>query len=87
MKSKEDEEPSSLEMGWFMIKNARVMYQVFSLIRKAISMKDYKTTVSSLVAALALLAKAFQIDIPQGVLDGILSISIYCLGKFAADGK
>lgn len=88
MKNKEEDDgPSSLEMGWFMVKNARVFYQIFSLIRKAVGMKDPKTTVSGIIAALALLARAFQFDIPQAVIDGILAVSLYCIGKFAGDSK
>lgn len=48
-------------------------------------MKDWKTTISGLVAAVVVIAKGFGIEIPQAVSDGILAIAMFLMGFFASD--
>ena len=46
---------------------------------------NWKTTVPGLVAGIAQILKAFNIDIPQEVLDGITAIAVFALAYFAKD--
>lgn len=46
-------------------------------------MKDWKTTISGLVAGGAVILKTLGLDIPQEVLDGIIAVAVFALGFFA----
>ena len=46
---------------------------------------NWKTTIPGLVAGVAQILKAFNIDIPQEILDGVTAIAVFVLGYFAKD--
>jgi hypothetical protein len=46
-------------------------------------MKDPKTTISGLVAGLAIIVKAIGFEIPTEVLDGIIALAVFAMGWFA----
>lgn len=48
-------------------------------------MRDWKTTVSGLVAAVATAARAFGVEIPEPVTTGITSLALFALAFFAKD--
>lgn len=48
-------------------------------------MINWKTTVSGIVLGIASVLKAFGVDIPQGILDGIIAVAAIVLGFFAKD--
>ena len=51
-------------------------------------MTDWKTTISAIVAALAMILKnVIKIEIPQEVLDGIIAIAVFLTGFFAKDAS
>lgn len=50
-------------------------------------MKDHKTTVVGLVAAIVTAAKAFGVEIPQGVSEGFLAIVFFAWGFVQGDSK
>jgi hypothetical protein len=46
-------------------------------------MKDIKTTISGLVAGVAVIVKTLGFEIPDEVLDGIIAVAVFALGWFA----
>ena len=50
-------------------------------------MKDWKTTLSGLLMAVAMAAKTFGLDIPQEVIDSIILLAAFAIGFFAKDKK
>lgn len=57
----------------------------FYLILKGKIMKDWKTTLSGVVGAGAVILRMFGVDIPQPVLDGIIAVALFCIGFFSKD--
>lgn len=87
MKSKQDDDDgiSTLEAGWFVLKNSVSLYRIYSQLRKAFPMKNWKTTISSLLGALVIILKLFGVEVPQPVSDGVLAVSLFLVGRFAKD--
>lgn len=88
MKNKDDDDGvSTLEAGWFVLKNSGSLYRIYSLIRKAFPVNNWKTTISGLVGATVIIARLFGFEIPPAVSEGIIVVSLFLVGKFAADGQ
>lgn len=78
---------STVQTLWFVAKNAPNVWRIYSLIRKAFPMKNWKTTISSVIGALVILCKVFGVEIPQPVSDGILAVALFLIGLFAKDAE
>lgn len=50
-------------------------------------MKDPKTTIAGVVAAIALFSKSFGLEIPEAVTNGVVAIAIFAMSFFAQDSK
>ena len=50
-------------------------------------MKNWKTTISSVIGAIVILCKVFGVEIPQPVSDGILAVALFLVGLFAKDAE
>lgn len=57
----------------------------YFLYLKGKLMKDWKTTLSGVVGAGAVILRMFGVDIPQPVLDGIIAVALFCIGLFSKD--
>ena len=72
---------------WFVAKNAGSLLRIVSHLRKAFPMKNWKTTISSVIGAIVILCKVFGVEIPQPVSDGILAVALFLVGLFAKDAE
>lgn len=63
-------------------------YKQLDKIKEAFAMKDWKTTISSVVVVIGFLFKiVFKADIPQEVSDAIIVAGTFFIGFFAGDSK
>lgn len=78
-------------LGWrgavFIVKNIRSLVRIYSLIRKAFPMQNWKTTISGVLTAGVIVLKMFGLEIPQPVQDGVLAVSVFLVGLFAKDSS
>ena len=64
-----------------------LMPKIFNIL-KGIAMKDYKTTVSGVVGALALLVTTFTgFEVSPAIQSGIIALTLAAIGYFAGDYK
>lgn len=61
--------------------------RIVSLLKKALPVKNWKTTISAIIGALAMLAQALGLNIPEEVTKGIMAVSIFLVGFFAKDSN
>lgn len=78
---------STVQALWFVAKNAPNVWRIYSHLRKAFPMKNWKTTISSVIGALVILCKVFGVEIPQPVADGLLAVALFLVGLFAKDAE
>lgn len=83
----DDEGASTLEAGWFVLKNSGSLYRIFTLLRKAFPVNNWKTTISGLVGATVILARLLGIEVPPAVSESVIVVSTFLVGKFAADAQ
>lgn len=50
-------------------------------------MKDPKTTIAGIVAAVAMFSKSLGLEIPDAVTNGVVAIAIFAMSFFAMDSK
>lgn len=55
------------------------------IILKGKIMNNWKTTLSGIIGALAMLLKLLGVEIPPDVLNGVIAIAMFCVGLFAHD--
>lgn len=61
--------------------------KIFNIL-KGLAMKDYKTTVSGVVGALALIITTFTgFEVTAAVQSAIIALTLAAIGYFAGDGK
>lgn len=78
-------ELSKLTVAWWLVRNSIALVRIVSLLRKGFPMQNWKTTISSVIGALVLIARIFGVDIPPFVSDGLLAVSLFAVGLFAKD--
>lgn len=75
------QELSGYEKARMSVQLVPFIYQIL----KGKLMKDWKTTLSGVVGAGAVILRMFGVDIPQPVLDGIIAVALFCIGFFSKD--
>ena len=80
-------EVSKLTVAWWLVRNSIALVRIVSLIRKGFPVNNWKTTISSIIGALVLIARIFGVDIPPFVSDGLLAVSLFAVGLFAKDAE
>jgi len=81
------EKISKLTVAWWLVRNSITLVRIVSLLRKGFPMQNWKTTISSVIGALVLIARIFGVEIPPFVSDGLLAVSLFAVGLFAKDAE
>lgn len=61
--------------------------KVWTQIKEVKTVKNYKTTISGLVATLGLLLKLFKVDLPEEVSTALITVGIFLVAFFAKDSS
>lgn len=80
-------EISKLTVLWWAVKHSPEIIRIVSLLRKGFPVNNWKTTISSVIGALVLIARIFGLDIPPFVSDALLAVSLFAVGLFAKDAE
>lgn len=78
---------SKLDVAWWAVKNSFTLIKIVSLIRKVFAMQNWKTTITSALGVVVLVAKLFGVVISPEITDSILTVSLFAVGFFAKDSE
>jgi VIT1/CCC1 family predicted Fe2+/Mn2+ transporter len=72
---------------WYVAKNLPTLWKLYSLYKEAKMLKNWKTSLSSIIGALVVIVRLFGVEIPQPVSDGLLALALFLVGLFAKDAE
>jgi hypothetical protein len=81
------QEISKLTVLWWAVKHSPEIIRIVSFLRKGFPVNNWKTTISSVIGALVLIARIFGLDVPPFVSDALLAVSLFAVGLFAKDAE
>lgn len=78
---------STFTAMWYVAKNLPTLWKVYSLYKEAEMLKNWKTSLSSVIGAIVVIVRLFGVEVPQPVSDGLLALALFLVGLFAKDAE
>lgn len=69
------------------IKLLFLLNKLWGQIKGIKSMKNYRTTISGLVATIGLVLKLFKVDLPDEIANALITIGVFAMAFFAKDNS
>ncbi len=78
---------STFTAMWYVAKNLPTLWKLYSLYKEAEMLKNWKTSLSSVIGAIVVIVRLFGVEVPQPVSDGLLALALFLVGLFAKDAE